>query len=76
MAAAIAPSLAACPGNNVVAGVHGVETMRQLLGKPLPRADVEVRRMMGPQVMRAPELIVTPMPRSQEAVRVGARAIQ
>jgi hypothetical protein len=73
MPAAIAPSLAACPGNSVVAGAAGVETMRQLLGKPSQRADVETRRMMGPQGLRAPELIVTPMPRSQEAARVGAR---
>ncbi len=73
MPAAIAPGLAACPGNSVVAGATGVETLRQLLGGSSPRADVDVRRMMGPQLTGDPELTFAPMPRSQEAIRVGLR---
>ncbi len=74
MAAAIAPSLAACPGNSVVAGLDGVQMLRELQGAgEQSGAEVAMRRALGPQATRAPELIVTPVPRMQEAVRVGAQ---
>lgn len=74
MAGAIAPSLAACPGNSIVAGLDGVQMLRELQGAgEQSGAEVAMRRAMGPQATRAPELIVTPVPRVQEAVRVRAR---